>query len=114
MICAMSQGETLFRTNVPDRSKSEFYELVVFPRPNDGFGMHGFRETHAWWDEKSEDMRCEITTINPDEAMTFDAAQKMYFDTRRSRAKSGFVHSFTRDHSGSTKCQLISTDEDSN
>ena len=103
----MSQGDTLYKSRTPDRAKSEFYEVVFSPRTVDGPQLNGVTETHGWWDNEAKKLIHEVRTLNPDEAMSFEDAQRMYFECRSNRARGGFVHSFTRNHMGEEEYQLI-------
>jgi hypothetical protein len=103
----MSQGETLYKTRTPDRAQSEFYEVVFSARPADCPQLFGVTETHGWWDDKSRRLIHEVRTLNPDEALSFEDAQKMYFECRSNRARGGFVHSFTRNHMGEEEYQHL-------
>jgi hypothetical protein len=99
--------ETVYKTKTPEEPESEFYEIAVLSRPGNGFE---FIEKHGWWDDSAKQIIHEVITISPEEGLTIEDAERMFIAQRESRARCGFIHSFSREREGQGKdvYQLIS------
>jgi hypothetical protein len=91
---------TLYRTATPEKFVSEYYEIAVLARPGATPSDYMFVEMHGWWDEGERRPVNNITTICPEEGMTFEEAKKMYETQVEHRARSGFIYSFTQNPFG--------------
>ena len=90
--------ETLYKTVCPELGKSECYELLLRDQPGTGLRAYTFREDHGWWDEGTKTFIHHAATFGTAEkGVTFEVAAEMYVKARDSRARSGFIHSFTPD-----------------
>jgi hypothetical protein len=100
--------ETLYKTKTPEEvpaEKAEYYELVLDQEtdPN-GQTMHFVRELHGWWSEEQKRPINNLQTYSPEEGYpTWEEAYERYKQQRASRAKSGFVHSFSPHYYGDRK-----------
>jgi hypothetical protein len=92
--------ETLYKTDTPEVGVSECYELVILAEASKGPGGYSFKEIHGWWDDNDKRFINNVVTINPDEDLTWEEAERMYKAARLNRARSGFIHAFSPDYSG--------------
>ena len=86
--------ETLYKTDTPEKDKSECYVLVLAPRPGSDGRVYSFMEEHGRWDEVLGRFVYEVVQIIAEERMTQDAALAMYHTAKQMLRKKGFVHSF--------------------
>jgi hypothetical protein len=89
--------ETLYKTDRPEKGKSECYVLVLTTRPASHGRSYSFMEEHGRWDESLGRFRYEVTSIIAEEALTHEDALKKYTAAREGLFKRGFVHSFSLD-----------------
>src|ERR1039457_1502034 len=90
--------ETLYKTKDPQSSvgHGEFYELILDAGRVNSRIAYFVREKHGWWDEKGKRAVNVVNTLSPDEGYTtFEEAHERYTQQRLTRAKGGFVHSFS-------------------
>jgi hypothetical protein len=89
--------ETLYKTKTPEEvpvRQAEYYELVLEAKPVGNEVAYFVRELHGWWDEANKRAVNNWQTYGPEEGYS-DEAFERYKLQRLTRAKSGFVHSFT-------------------
>lgn len=104
----MPNPETLYKSATPTESLSEYYELMISAAPEKGRGKFAFKELHGWWDESAKKPIHSLTTISPEEGLSYDEARKMSEVHRAYRAGGGFVHSFSIDYiNGGSVYELI-------
>jgi hypothetical protein len=99
---AISSGmiETLYKTSQPEKDLSEYYSLVIHAPHGKGSRGYTFEERHGRWDEAAKRPLLKVTTISPEEGLSFAEAQKMYTDQRQHRSDGDFRHSFSPDYFG--------------
>jgi hypothetical protein len=106
--------ETLYKTNTPEKEKSECYELALGTVPGNNPRQYAFKQFHGCWDDASKKYIHELMQINTEqEALTIEEAEKFYEDARSNCFRNGFVHSFTPDYFGDKpyEYQLLSLAE---
>jgi hypothetical protein len=86
--------ETLYKTDCPEKGKSECYVLVVTPRPASGDRCFSFMEEHGRWDATVERYIYEVNQIVTEEELTYENALAMYNAAKQNLLNKGFVHSF--------------------
>jgi hypothetical protein len=91
---------TLYKTETPEKFVSEYYEMAVLPRPGGNPSDYIFIEMHGWWDEGERRAVNNVTTICPDEGMTFEEAEKMYEEHVENKARCGFIYAFSQNPFG--------------
>jgi len=88
--------ETLYKSDCPERGKSECYVLVVTPRPTSGDRCYSFMEEHGRWDETLGHFLYEVNQIVTEEELTYENALTMYNTAKQDILDKGFVHSFVQ------------------
>jgi hypothetical protein len=86
--------ETLYKTESPEKGRSECYTLVLTPRPASNCQIYSFMEEHGKWDDSLGRFVHEVTAIITDEEMGYETASTRYHTAKMNLAKKGFVHSF--------------------
>ena len=89
--------ETLYKTNSPEKGKSECYVLVLAKRAGSEHGRYTFMEEHGRWDNDTMRFLHQVTFINADKQLSHQDALAMYRESKQRLAESGFVHSFVLD-----------------
>lgn len=89
--------ETLYKTQVPEREKSECYVLVLTARVSTRGTAYVFMEEYGQWDNDLQRFRYTVKSINTDEQLTYTQALDLYQTAKRNLARHGFIHSFTAD-----------------
>jgi hypothetical protein len=89
--------ETLYKTEAPEKEKSERYVLVLTPRPASHGTVYSFMEEHCRWDDSQMRLLHEVTSINAEGQMSYEAGLSMYNNAKMLLAERGFVHSFAPD-----------------
>jgi hypothetical protein len=90
--------ETLYKTSMPEREKSECYVLVLARRTGDGKGLYAFMEEHGQWDDSAQRFLYQVMSIEIEDELTVPRALTIYDDAKHRLAQRGFVHSFVMDH----------------
>jgi hypothetical protein len=90
--------ETLFKTSMPEREKSECYVLVLARRTGDGQGFYAFMEEHGQWDERTQRFFYQVMSIEIEDELTHQRALAIYDEAKQRLAQRGFVHSFVMDY----------------
>jgi hypothetical protein len=88
--------ETLYKTDCPEKGKSECYVLVVTPRPASRERCYSFMEEHGRWDETMGRFIYEVKQIVTDEELTYENAVTMYNASKKDLLNKGFVHSIVQ------------------
>lgn len=86
--------ETLYKTDKPEKEKSECCVLVVTPRPASGGKIYSFMEEHGRWDESNLRFVREVRLIAADNNISREAAFRMYHRAKQNLTTLGFTHSF--------------------
>ena len=90
--------ETLYQTDVPQElDRAEWYQPHIDLRQVDGKTVFFVMEKHRWYSEGDKQPYHVVVTFQPEEHMTEEEARVWYDDQVQSRAKAGFVHSFSWD-----------------
>jgi len=89
--------ETLYRTETPEKGKSECYVLVLASRVGNGDKAYSFMQEHGHWNDELERYHYAVNSINVEERLTYQDARALYDWAKRSLAAKGFVHSFAPD-----------------
>jgi hypothetical protein len=87
--------ETLYKTQTPEKGKSECYILVLTSRAASDGKAYAFMEEHGLWHEDLQRFIYTVDSINTDEQLTYHHARRMYETAKGNLARKGFVHSFT-------------------
>ena len=88
--------ETLYKSDSPEKGKSECYVLVLTARPASNDRVYSFMEEHGRWDGTVGRFLYEVNQIVTEEQLTFENAMAMYNATKQDLSKKGFVHSFAQ------------------
>jgi len=101
--------ETLYKSDCPEKGKSECYVLVVTPRPTSGDRCYSFMEEHGRWDETLGHFLYEVNQIVTEEELTYENALAMYNASKQDLLGKGFVHSFVQGclHKGPNAHRLV-------
>jgi len=86
--------ETLYKTDRPEKGKSECYVLVLTPKPGSGDRVYSFMEEHGRWDGAVGRFLYEVNQIVTEEELTCENALALYNAAKWNRLNQGFVHSF--------------------
>jgi hypothetical protein len=89
--------ETFYRTELPVKGVSERYVLVLTSRAASGRKAYLFMEEHGQWDEASERLRYELSSINPEDGMPYEDALALYNTAKQRLANLGFIYSSVAD-----------------
>lgn len=89
--------ETVYKTQTPEKGKSECYVLVLTSRVARGGQVYAFMEEHGAWNEELQRFIYSVKSINTEEQLSYDHARGMYETARRNLAGKGFVHCFAAD-----------------
>ena len=93
--------ETLYRTEAPERERSECFEIVIDILPWIGPRNFRFLKKHGQWDEGSKRYVLVLADAEAVErGVTLLEAEAMYAAAKSECARAGFVHSFAPDYSG--------------
>lgn len=90
---------TLYKTASP-RSSDEYYELTLKTKRSNGRTEEYLQINHGWWDEESKEAKQDHVILDTLGDSTFpsfaDALQELNH-YKKYYARSGFVHSFSKD-----------------
>lgn len=86
--------ETLYKTQSPEKDKSECYVLVLTSRVSTRGTAYIFMEEHGTWDCELHRFRYTVKSINADESLTYEQALGLYEKAKQDVARIGFIHSF--------------------
>ena len=86
--------ETLYKTQSPEKDKSECYVLVLTSRVSTRGTAYVFMEEHGKWDGDLQRFRYTVKSINTDENLTYEQALGLYEKAKKNVAQIGFIHSF--------------------
>ena len=90
--------ETLYKKKIPDTTdwRDQFFELALGEQTVDGQPGYFVRETQCWWDASSQRTVRVQYTLSPRQGfVTIEEARTCYESQKISRARRGFVHSYT-------------------
>lgn len=90
--------ETLYKSKIPKLTawQEEWFELTLGKQTVDGNPGFFVRETQCRWDSTAQRMVRVQYTLSPREGFaTVEEAQRRYDTQRMSRARRGFIHSFS-------------------
>ncbi len=91
--------ETLYRTETPEKGRSECYLLVLTARPASEGKAYVFMEEHGRWDDGLGHFHYEVNSINSEGGLTRDEALDMYSVAKNKLAHRGFIHTFASEYS---------------
>lgn len=91
--------ETLYKTDTPEKEKSECCLLVLTPRPTSDGRVYSFMEEHGWWDDSELRYVRKVKSISANENLTREAAESLYSRTKQNLAALGFTHSVVDSYS---------------
>jgi hypothetical protein len=86
--------ETIYRTQTPEKGKSECYVLVLTSRVASGGKVYAFMEEHGQWNDDLQRFTYNVRSINTEEQLSYEHAVRIYETARRNLAGKGFVHCF--------------------
>ena len=89
--------ETLYKTQTPEKEKSECYVLVLTSRAASGGKVYAFMEEHGQWHDDLQRFRYRVNAINTEEELTYQHARGMYERAKSNLVRKGFIHSFGSD-----------------
>ena len=64
--------ETLYKTDCPEKGKSEYYVLVLTARPTTNDRAYSFMEEHGRWDGALGRFIYEVNQIVTEEELTYE------------------------------------------
>jgi hypothetical protein len=86
--------ETLYKTQTPEKGKSECYVLVLTSRAASGGKVYAFMEEHGQYHDDVQRFRYRVNSINTEEQLTYQHARDMYERAKDNLVRKGFVHCF--------------------
>jgi hypothetical protein len=89
--------ETLYKTQTPEKGRSECYILVLTSRAASGGKFYAFMEEHGQWNDDLQRFVYRVNSIHADEQLSYQHARGIYDTARRNLAGKGFVHCFASD-----------------
>jgi hypothetical protein len=89
--------ETLYKTETPEKGRSECYVLVLNSRPASQRKVYVFMEEHGHWDPHFDRFIYEVNSISTDTGLTQQEAFAMYNTAKKKLSLGGFIHSFRPD-----------------
>jgi hypothetical protein len=89
--------ETLYKTEMPEKEKSECYVLVLTSRPASERKVYMFMMEHGYWDDRVGRFHYEVTSICTESDLTQQEALAMYNLEKKKLARRGFIHTFVSD-----------------
>jgi hypothetical protein len=89
--------ETLYKTQTPEKGKSECYVLVLTTRAASGGKIYAFMEEHGQWNDEMQRLLYNVKSINTEEQLTYQDARGMYEKAKGNLVRMGFVHCFGSD-----------------
>jgi hypothetical protein len=89
--------ETLYKTNFPEKGRSECYVLVLTSRLTGGRRVFAFMEEHGKWDNSLMRFLHKVKTVSAEEGMTYAEVLAMYKTSKENLAAKGFIYSFVPD-----------------
>ena len=95
--------ETLYKTNAPEKKRSECYILVLASRPASENGAYVFMEEHGRWDDDSDRFIHEVKTINTEDRLTREEGLATFNAAKKNLAERGFIHAFVPEYSRKTQ-----------
>ena len=76
-------------------AKAEAIQISLLGGPT---GEQNFKEQHGWWDEYNQKAEFLETTFEPETALPFDEARKLYNEQIVLRVLEGYVHARRYSH----------------
>ena len=89
--------ETLYKTQTPEKGRSECYILVLTSRAASGGKFYAFMEEHGQWNDDLQRFTYRVNSIHADELLSYHHAHGIYETAKRNLARKGFVHCFASD-----------------
>jgi hypothetical protein len=90
--------ETLYKTEMPEKGRSECYMLVLTARPASEGKTYVFMEEHGHWDGDLDRFIHEVESINTEGALTRDEGLALFNAAKKNLAELGFIHAFVQDY----------------
>jgi len=89
--------ETLYKTQTPEKGKSECYVLVLTTRAASGGKIYAFMEEHGQWNNEMQRFLYKVKSISTEEQLSYEHARGMYENAKGNLVRMGFVHCFGPD-----------------
>lgn len=89
--------ETLYKTEMPEKEKSECYVLVLTCRPASERKVYVFMVEHGYWDDRLARFHYDVASISTESDLTQQEALAMYNLEKKKLAQRGFIHTFVPD-----------------
>lgn len=89
--------ETFYRTQTPEKGKSECYVLVLTSRAASNGKVYAFMEERGRWSDDLQQFIYQVNSINTEEQLTYQHARGMYENAKDHLVRKGFVHCFGPD-----------------
>lgn len=89
--------ETLYKTDTPEKERSECYVLVLAARPASEDRAYVFMEEHGRWDDDLDRFTHEVKTINTEDKLSREEGLALFSAAKKSLAERGFIHGFVQD-----------------
>ena len=87
--------ETLYKTQTPEKGRSECYVLVLTSRAASGGKFYAFMEEHGQWNDDLQRFLYRVNSIHADEPLSYQHARGIYDTAKTNLASKGFVHCFS-------------------
>lgn len=87
--------ETLYKTQTPEKGRSECYVLVLTSRVASGGKFYAFMEEHGQWNDDLQRFTYRVNSIHADEQLSYQHARGIYETAKTNLARKGFVHCFS-------------------
>ena len=100
--------ETLYKTQIPEKGKSECYVLVLTSRAASDGSVYAFMEEHGEWSDDFQRLIYNVKSIDTDEHLTYQQARWLYDMAKRKLTQMGFVHSFASGSLGKEPSSVLS------
>ena len=89
--------ETIYKTQTPEKGRSECYILVLTTRAASDGKFFAFMEEHGQWSDDLQRFTFRVNSIHADERLSYQHARGIYETAKSNLAQKGFVHSFALD-----------------
>src|SRR5579863_6620855 len=86
--------ETIYKTQTPEKERSECYTLVLTSRAASGGKFYAFMEEHGQWSDDLQRFVYRVNSIHAEEPLSYQHAHGIYETAKRNLARKGFVHCF--------------------
>jgi hypothetical protein len=84
--------ETLYKTETPEKERSECYVLVLTARPASENRAYVFMEEHGRWDGDFNGFIHEVASIDTEGMLSREEAFARFHSAKERLAQRGFIH----------------------